>query len=73
VNRFEAGSTVKLSSVEAMLQALQNAGLEFIAAGGKSLYGGPGLRTVPIPEPEVAEAEEAVELELPPLSASEQT
>jgi transcriptional regulator with XRE-family HTH domain len=69
VNRFEAGATVKLWSVEAMLQALQNAGIEFIAAGGKSLDGGPGLRTVPVPEPEVAKAEEAAELELPPPPA----
>ncbi len=62
VRRFEAGGIVRLPSVEAMLQALGGAGLEFIAAGGKSLDGGPGLRTVPIAEPEVAAAEEAVEL-----------
>jgi hypothetical protein len=45
-----------------MLQALQGAGLEFIAAGGKSLDSGPGLRTIPKAEPEVAAAEEALEL-----------
>lgn len=63
VRRFEAGSTVRRPSVEAMLEALEGAGVEFIAAGGKSLDGGPGLRTIPLPEPEVAAAEEAVELD----------
>lgn len=63
VRRFEAGATVRPSSVEAMLQALQAAGLEFIAAGAKSLDGGPGLRTIPLPEPEVAKAESAVEVD----------
>ena len=53
-----------------MLQALHNAGLEFISAGGKSLDGGPGLRTVPVPEPEVAAAEEAAELEQPEQGVS---
>jgi hypothetical protein len=50
-----------------MLQALEGAGLEFIPAGGKSLYGGPGLRTLPMREPEVAAAEEAAELEVSSL------
>jgi len=63
VKRFERGGIVRASSVEAMLHALQGAGLEFIAAGGRSLDGGPGLRTMPMPEPEVAAAEEAFELE----------
>lgn len=63
VDRFEAGGVVELAAVEAMLQALQSAGIELIPAGGKSLDGGPGLRTIPMPEPEVAAAEEAVELE----------
>ena len=72
MERFEAGGTVRLSSVEALLQALQGAGLEFIPAGGKSLGGGPGLRTIPLAEPEVAAAEEAVELEEPTLSVSEE-
>jgi len=39
VRRFEAGGTIRLSSVEAMYEALQGAGLEFIAAGGKSVAG----------------------------------
>ena len=69
VRRFEAGGLVRLASVEAMLQALQGAGIEFIPAGGKSLGGGPGLRTIPMPEPEVAAAEEALELDEPALSA----
>jgi hypothetical protein len=54
-----------------MLQALQDAGLEFIPAGGKSLNGGPGLRTIPMAEPEVAAAEEGVELKAPTLAASQ--
>ena len=38
------------------MQALEDAGLELIRAGGKSLSGGPGLRPIPVPEPEVAAA-----------------
>jgi len=72
VKRFERGGIVRVSSVEAMLFALQSAGLEFIAAGGKSLDGGPGLRTMPMLEPEVAAAEEALELDEPALSASDE-
>ena len=71
VERFEAGDMVEAASVEAMLEALQSGGLEFIPAGGSSLDGGPGLRTIPMPEPEVAAAEEAVEMEQPPLRASD--
>jgi hypothetical protein len=61
---------VRSSPVEAMLEALQGAGLEFIPAGGESLGGGPGLRTMPVPEPEVAAAEEALELPEPALQAT---
>ena len=60
---------MRLSSVEAMFQALQGAGLEFISAGEKSLDGGPGLRTIPLMEPEVAAAEEALELDQSALMA----
>ena len=63
VEMFEANGTVPPASVEVMLEALQGAGVEFIPAGGKSLDGGPGLRTIPMPEPEVAAAEEALDLE----------
>ena len=63
IERFEAGDIVDPTSVELLLEALQKAGLEFIPAGGKSLDGGPGLRTKPQPEPEVTAAEEALELE----------
>jgi len=72
VKRFERGGIVRAPSVEAMLNALQRAGLEFIAAGGRSLDGGPGLRTMPMMEPEVAAAEVAVELDEPTLSVSEE-
>lgn len=51
-----------------MFQALQAAGLEFIPAGAVSPDGGPGLQTVPLPEPEVAAAEETVELDGPALT-----
>lgn len=61
IRRFEAGGMVRPASVEATLQALQGGGLEFIPAGGKSLDGGPGLRTIPMPEPEVAEAAEQLD------------
>nr|WP_295373399.1 helix-turn-helix domain-containing protein [uncultured Sphingosinicella sp.] len=71
VRRFESGGLVRLPSVEAMLEALQGAGLQFIPAGGKSLGGGPGLRMIPMAEPEVAAAEEAIELDEPALSASD--
>ena len=73
VRRFESGGLVRLPSVEAMLEALQGAGLQFIPAGGKSLGGGPGLRMIPMAEPEVAAAEEAIELDEPALSASDDT
>lgn len=71
VRRFEAGGMVRPPSVGAMLDALQDAGLEFIPAGAKSLAGGPGIRTMTMPEPEVAAAEEALELEEPPAAAFE--
>jgi len=67
VESFEDDGIVAPASVEAMLEALRGAGLEFIAAGGQSLDGGPGLRTIPKREPEVAAAEEVVELEEPLL------
>jgi transcriptional regulator with XRE-family HTH domain len=63
VKRFEAGGVVRPASVEAMLQALQGAGIEMIPVGGRSLMGGEGVRVIPMPEPEVQAAEEAVELE----------
>lgn len=59
---FEEGRTVRSHYVEAMVKALEGAGLEFIAAGATSLDGGPGIRTIPLVEPEVAAAEEAAEL-----------
>ncbi|MET0239460.1 MAG: hypothetical protein ABW184_06130 [Sphingobium sp.] len=67
VERFEDDGIISPASVEAMLETLRGAGLKFIAAGGKSLDGGPGLRTIPKPEPEVAAAEEVIELEAPLL------
>jgi hypothetical protein len=69
VECFEAGNMVSHAEVGLMLAALEGAGLEFIPAGGESLDGGPGLRTIPMPEPEVAAAEEAAELEEPVVRA----
>jgi hypothetical protein len=69
VERFEAGGMVEAASVAVIREALQNAGLEFIPAGGKSLDGGPGVRSIPMHEPELAAAEEALELEEPGLGA----
>ena len=63
VETFEDDGIVPPETVDAMLNALAGAGLEFIPAGGQSLDGGPGVRTIPEPEPEVAAAEEAEELE----------
>lgn len=63
VRRFEAGGVVKRQTVEALLQALDAAGIELIAAGAKSLDGGPGVRTRPLPEPEVAVAAEALRVD----------
>jgi hypothetical protein len=71
VRRFEASGIVRLASVEAMLQALQGAGIEFIPAGATSPGGGPGLRTIPMAEPEVAAAEEAIKADEPQPSDSE--
>lgn len=44
VKRFELGGDARQSSVEAMQGALESAGVIFIAAGGASLDGGPGVR-----------------------------
>jgi hypothetical protein len=73
VERFEAGGMVEPGSVEAMLNALQGAGLEFIPAGGSSSDGGPELRTIPMAEPEVVAAEEALELEQPAVATTDAT
>ncbi len=68
VRRFKASGLVRPASVEAMIHALRGAGVELIPAGGQSLAGGTGVRMIPSAEPEVAAAEEAVELNEPALS-----
>jgi predicted transcriptional regulator len=40
VARFEGGATLKVRTIEAMQQALEKAGVEFISENG----GGPGVR-----------------------------
>lgn len=64
VNRFEAGALVRKTSVFAMQEALQDAGLEFISVGGQSLRGGEGVRIHPVEEPEVVEARDVAEVDL---------
>ncbi len=44
VKRFELGGDARQSSVESMQGALERAGVIFIAGGGASLDGGPGVR-----------------------------
>ena len=44
VRRFEGGSAVAFSSVEAMIVTLAAAGITFIAAGEASPNGGDGVR-----------------------------
>ena len=44
VRRFESGSAVAGSSEEAMISALNAAGISFIAAGEASTNGGDGVR-----------------------------
>lgn len=44
VRRFESGSVVASSSVEAMIATLAAAGITFIAAGEASPNGGDGVR-----------------------------
>lgn len=48
VSRFEQGSDVRVSSVDAMKGAFEAAGIEFISAGQHSPDGGPGIRLRPI-------------------------
>lgn len=72
VEVFEADGLVPPETVDAMLDALAGAGLDFIPAGGSSLDGGPGVRTIPEPEPEVAAAEESEELEERMLEEAEE-
>lgn len=45
VRRFELGTPARQSSVDAMVKALEAAGLEFIAVGGSSIGGGAGVRS----------------------------
>ncbi|KSV90960.1 hypothetical protein N181_09850 [Sinorhizobium fredii USDA 205] len=44
VNRFEAGQDARVSSVEKMQKAMEDAGLVFIADGETSAGGGLGVR-----------------------------
>lgn len=47
IKRFEAGQPVQPATVEAVIAALTSAGIAFIAAGGRSLEGGEGVRILP--------------------------
>lgn len=44
VKRFELGGDARQSSVDAMIAALEAAGIQFISAGEVSTSGGAGLR-----------------------------
>jgi len=44
VKRFELGGDARQSSVDAIIAALEGAGVRFISAGEASPGGGPGLR-----------------------------
>lgn len=46
VKRFELGGDPRQSSVDAMQNAMGNAGVIFLPSGGSSLDGGPGVRLV---------------------------
>ena len=47
IKRFESGQPVQPATVEAIVAALTSAGIAFIAAGGRSLHGGEGVRLKP--------------------------
>lgn len=44
VNRFEAGQDARVSSVDKMRKAMEDAGVVFISDGETSTGGGPGVR-----------------------------
>ncbi|WP_246806143.1 helix-turn-helix domain-containing protein [Ensifer sp. ENS10] len=44
VNRFESGQDARVSSVDKMRNAMEEAGVVFIADGEASAAGGPGVR-----------------------------
>ena len=44
IKRFEAGGSVRDTSVRAIFEAFEGAGVQFIASGGISAKGGDGLR-----------------------------
>lgn len=44
VNRFEAGQDARVSSVDKMRTAMEEAGVAFIGDGETSTAGGPGVR-----------------------------
>lgn len=48
IKRFESGQPVQSATVEAIVAALVSAGIAFIAAGGRSIDGGEGVRIAPI-------------------------
>lgn len=47
IKRFESGQPVQSATVEAIVAALVSAGIAFIAAGGRSIDGGEGVRIAP--------------------------
>lgn len=49
VRRFETGNAVQAGSIAAMRDALERAGVTFIATGDVSRGGGEGVRLAPTP------------------------
>lgn len=48
IKRFESGQSVQSATVEAVTAALVSVGIAFIAAGGRSIEGGEGVRIAPV-------------------------
>lgn len=44
IKRFESGQPVQAATIEAVVAAFTSLGIAFIAAGGRSVVGGEGVR-----------------------------
>ncbi len=49
VRRYEGGAQIAASSADALLQAMQRAGVIFVDRGERSLSGGEGVRLASLP------------------------
>lgn len=48
IKRFESGQPVQSATVDTITAALVSSGIAFIAAGGRSIEGGEGVRIAPV-------------------------